>query len=72
MSEADGRETQEPDAAHTGRNVVDFESPGVLPAVRKAVDLLPPANWQGGDLAGLMATLKEGYFDSLGAFLEGR
>ncbi|MCX6432182.1 MAG: ABC transporter ATP-binding protein, partial [Actinobacteria bacterium] len=42
MSEADGLETQEPDVAHKGLNVVDFESPGVVPAVRKAVDLLPP------------------------------
>ena len=42
MSEADGRETQEPDVAHKGLNVVDFESPGVVPAVRKAVELLPP------------------------------
>jgi len=28
--------------------------------------LLPPANWMGGDLAGLLAALREGYFDSLG------
>jgi ABC-type multidrug transport system fused ATPase/permease subunit len=42
VSEADGRETQEPDVAHKGLNVVDFESPGVVPAVRKAVELLPP------------------------------
>ncbi len=28
--------------------------------------LLPPANWQGGDLKGILQTLKEGYFDSLG------
>jgi glycosidase len=29
-------------------------------------ELLPPANWQGGDLAGLLATLREGYFERLG------
>ena len=43
MSDADGRETAEPDVPHRGLNVVDFESPGVVPAVRKAVALLPPA-----------------------------
>ena len=42
MSEADWRETREPANDHKGLNVVDFESPGVLPSVRKAVDLLPP------------------------------
>lgn len=42
MSERHGRETPEPDSAHNGLSVVDFESPGVAPAVRKAVDLLPP------------------------------
>lgn len=42
MSDADGRQTQEPDVPHRGLNVVDFDSPGVVPAVRKAVDLLPP------------------------------
>jgi cyclomaltodextrinase / maltogenic alpha-amylase / neopullulanase len=29
-------------------------------------ELLPPANFQGGDLAGLLRTIEEGYFDSLG------
>ena len=43
MSDADGRETAEPDVPHRGLNVVDFQSPGVVPAVRKAVALLPPA-----------------------------
>ncbi len=43
MSDADGRETVEPDVPHRGLNVVDFESPGVVPAVRKAVALLPPS-----------------------------
>jgi ABC-type multidrug transport system fused ATPase/permease subunit len=43
VSDADGRETAEPDVPHRGLNVVDFESPGVVPAVRKAVQLLPPA-----------------------------
>jgi ATP-binding cassette subfamily C protein len=43
VSDADGRETVEPDVPHRGLNVVDFESPGVVPAVRKAVRLLPPA-----------------------------
>ncbi len=42
MSEANGRETQEPDVAHRGLNVVDFQSPGVVPAIQKAVALLPP------------------------------
>ena len=42
MSEADWRETREPANDHKGLNVVDFESPGVLPSVRKAIDLLPP------------------------------
>ncbi len=28
--------------------------------------LLPPANFQGGDLQGVLAKLREGYFDSLG------
>lgn len=28
--------------------------------------VLPPANWQGGDLQGLLATLREDYFDRLG------
>lgn len=43
MSDAGGRETQEPDVPHRGLNVVDFDSPGVVPAVRKAVALLPAA-----------------------------
>ncbi len=43
MSDADGMETAEPDVPHRGLNVVDFESPGVIPSVRKAVTLLPPA-----------------------------
>lgn len=43
MSGPDGLETQEPDVPHKGLNVVDFQSPGVLPAVRKAVALLPPS-----------------------------
>ena len=43
MALADDRETQEPDVPHRGLNVVDFQSPGVVEAVRKAVDLLPPA-----------------------------
>jgi ABC-type multidrug transport system fused ATPase/permease subunit len=42
VSEANGRETQEPDVAHRGLNVVDFQSPGVVPAIQKAVALLPP------------------------------
>lgn len=42
MSDAEDRETKEPDVPHGGLNVVDFQSPGVVPAVRKAVDLLPP------------------------------
>lgn len=41
MSGTDGLETPEPDVPHKGLNVVDFESPGVLPAVRRAVRLLP-------------------------------
>ncbi|MDP1878044.1 MAG: ABC transporter ATP-binding protein [Actinomycetota bacterium] len=43
MSDPDGLETAEPDVPHRGLNVVDFESPGVVPAVRKAVSLLPPS-----------------------------
>jgi ABC-type multidrug transport system fused ATPase/permease subunit len=42
VSEAQWRETQEPAADHKGLNVVDFENPGVVPSVRKAIDLLPP------------------------------
>ncbi len=41
MSELGGQE-REPDVPHKGLNVVDFASPGVVPAVRKAVTLLPP------------------------------
>lgn len=42
MSDPDDLVTQEPDVPHKGLNVVDFESPGVVPAVRKAIELLPP------------------------------
>lgn len=43
MSEAEAQETREPDVPHRGLNVVDFDNPGVVPSVRKAVDLLPPS-----------------------------
>ena len=43
MSDADGLETDAPDVPHKGLNVVDFDHPGVGPAIRKAVRLLPPA-----------------------------
>ncbi len=43
MSDADGLETDAPDVPHKGLNVVDFDHPGVGPAIRKAVRLLAPA-----------------------------
>ncbi|MDO8733443.1 MAG: ABC transporter ATP-binding protein [Actinomycetota bacterium] len=41
MIDPDPLETQEPDVPHRGLNVVDFQSPGVVPSVRRAVRLLP-------------------------------
>ena len=41
MIDPDALSTQEPDVPHRGLNVVDFQSPGVIPSVRRAVRLLP-------------------------------
>ncbi len=43
MSGVGGEQTPEPDVPHRGLNVVDFQSPGVVPAIRKGIELLPPA-----------------------------
>jgi ATP-binding cassette subfamily C protein len=42
VSDADDGVTKEPDVAHRGLNVADFQSPGVRVAIRKAIELLPP------------------------------
>ena len=42
MSSEDDLATQEPDVPHRGLNVVDFDRPGIVWAVRKGVRLLPP------------------------------
>jgi len=41
VTDPDAFVTPEPDVPHRGLNVVDFESPGVIPSVRRAVRLLP-------------------------------
>ena len=41
MIDPDALVTEEPDVPHRGLNVVDFQSPGVIPSVRRAVRLLP-------------------------------
>lgn len=70
MSGSAGPETQEPDVPHRGLNVVDFESPGVLPAIRKAVHLLPTGKRRLLFLAAA-AQISLGLLDLLGIALIG-
>jgi len=63
-------QTLEPDVPHRGLNVVDFESPGVGPAIRKAIHLLPPGKRRMLFLAAA-AQISLGLLDLIGIALIG-
>lgn len=70
MSDPDDLVTKEPDVPHRGLNVVDFQNPGIVRAIRKALTLLPLGKRRLLFLAALVQT-SLGILDLIGVALIG-